>query len=359
MAKINIDYGKINLFDYSGAGNKISVLDISKFIVNTTNPDNIRISLENNIDFRRWLGKEGKKHDCDSVMIYYSVADRNYDFVTFVGEPNGDPKSRFSEMCGNGLRCLSLHILLTCNDAMRMVYLREGIKIYAGQVRKLEIMKFEKELKQSLIKVNLGEYFCDHSVEKYLNGLVRNKTGDYSCLKLKYPDCDLINKFHFSIGLNGEQGKGEPHLVLMTDIEGLCLLSEDILKEDINAENIFSVIRRLTCVLGNFFTFNTEMFPEGINFNIGVYSGNYIYVSTHERNLNENREACRKQQERYIYCKCNTLSCGTGGAAVFNIYRSVKQLRDGIIITNHSGGILKYYDRNGSTFMIGKANAIY
>src|SRR6185369_15209695 len=114
---MQIDLKEIELLDYVGAGNRTPVLDISNFVSPGSNPLRIRAELETNKKFRKWLKEEGLKHRADSVMIFYKSDNSDYDFVTFIGEPNGPVEGPFSEMCGNGIRSLALHVVLNSDSA--------------------------------------------------------------------------------------------------------------------------------------------------------------------------------------------------------------------------------------------------
>ena len=116
LKNIKIPYERLKLIEYEATGNKTPVVDLGVIPgIANFDPTLVRQLLERDINFRTWLKINGANHFADSVMLYYQTGSSEYDFVTFVGEPNSSLTSNFSEMCGNGIRSLGLHIILNAN----------------------------------------------------------------------------------------------------------------------------------------------------------------------------------------------------------------------------------------------------
>ncbi len=343
MKNLLIPYSKLELIDYEGTGNKTPVLDLN-YVKNIAffDPEKVRIYLENDLKFRRWLNTEGLKHQADTVMIYYTSKCSKYQYVTFIGEPNAPLTSKFSEMCGNGIRALALHIYLNNEEK------NKKLNIWTGSVKLINIIKIDKERKSGEIMVDIGKFntIDFNSIE------LLNKIKLVSKLKL---NGDLT----FTLGSNGiAQKTSEPHLVILYTWNEFKKLNKQ-LGITLNIQNTISILRNIVSTFGKEITFATDIFPSGINFNIGVTSNNNIYLATHERGLSTNKKSCQLEIQRNNFCKCNTLACGTGGAAVANVAKlrglisTIKQ-----ITTIHPGGEIKYHITNNTTLMTGSARKI-
>ncbi len=358
------DLESLQLVHYEGAGNKTPILTIDRVVNNlASHPEEVRVRLEKDVTFRKWLREQGRKHNVDSIMICYKSQDSRYDYVTFVGEPHSDLSSSFSNMCGNGIRCLALHIVAAeCNIQQQKKYLKDGIKIWAGDVKKVKVLNFNKVLVSAEVEVNLGRFYSDKdSSSSFINTLYFNtQSFDVFFLPsaLDIPDPFLKRKFGF--GYNGDKHKGEPHLVLLNTLEDYEELSASLgLGLDLSSKgSILDSLRRMVCILGKEITFSREFFPLGVNVNIGVIIENTLYMATHERNLSEGKDMCQFQQEKNNFCRCQTKACGTGGGVTANIAMRQGYIACPNVTTIHPGGILRYTIKDTQTIMIGPARKV-
>jgi len=351
---LRIPFKKLQLISYEGAGNRTPVLDISSMIqLENFNPAIIKLFLEKNRQFRLWLKKEGRKQYADSIMIYYQVNNSEYDYVTFIGEPNASINSSFSEMCGNGIRSLALHIGLK-----NKLEENQEIKILAGSIKKIKIKSINFLNKNAEIMVNMGKFYSGENFsKKFIN---RNRL-DENCMSIKITNipCDILQNKYFGFGFNGDENNGEPHLVILFTINEFQKVFNDLFREiSFNRRTLISSLRLFVVLLGNILTFDTNLFPKGININCGVVYQDKIYLSTHERNILSSRRLCRLSQNIQGICRCNTLACGTGGAAAANIAYRQKYIHTKEIITIHPGGEIIYELKNNTTYMIGPAQKI-
>ncbi len=335
---MNISSSQLNeltLIPYEGAGNRTPILDISSLIDNiNTDPTIIRSQLESNIPFRTWLAREGKCVRADSIMIYYLTSNEDYDAVTFIGEPGVSINAPFSDMCGNGIRSLVLHIILSSSDQKRNDFLSEGMGIWAGEVRTVLVSDINFQEKSGTFRVEMGPF-----------------TMLYAPMIIPHP---LLKNMRIHSGFNG-QTTGEPHVVIL-------ITDEDLASWRVKCSAIarindpLEIARTLVCLLGKDITFNSELFPRGVNVNVGLIQGNTISMSTHERNIHSSQSTCIADQQKNTFCRCNTLACGTGGAAVANIALLLFPHMDSMITTIHPGGTIQYDLRYGYTTMIGNAH---
>lgn len=342
MINLHIPYSKLELVDYEGAGNKTPVLDLSciKGIANF-NPINVREYLENNLKFRKWLKAEGQKHQADTIMLYYTSSHNEYQYVTFIGEPNTTLAAKFSEMCGNGIRALALHIYLNNEEKNRK------FAILAGSVKQINLVKFDRERKSAQVMVDMGKF----NERNFNSDQLLEKIKSLSKLKTN-------NNIIFTLGSNGLSQEGEPHLVVLYTWNEFAKLSRR-LNISLNTRDITHILRNIASAFGKEITFETSLFPHGMNFNIGVIRDNHIYMTTHERSLSVSKESCQLEIQKNTFCKCNTLACGTGGAAVANVAR-LQGLIPAIecIKTIHPGGEIKYKITQNTTFMIGPVRKV-
>ena len=156
--KAIIPYDKLQLVNYEGAGNKTPVLSLDVVPnIHHYKPQILRGVLEKDIEFRRWLSEKGRELDADTVMIYYSSYDKECEYVTFIGEPNAPGDAPFSEMCGNGIRSLALHIFLT-HKKKQQNYRENGITIWAGMTRTITINEIDDEDSCGFFSVEMGPF---------------------------------------------------------------------------------------------------------------------------------------------------------------------------------------------------------
>ena len=343
MRNLHIPYDKLELIDYEGAGNKTPVLDLNcvKNIA-VLDPLMVRMYLEDDIKFRKWLKAEGLKHQADTVMIYYTIPGCDYQYVTFIGEPNAPLTSKFSEMCGNGIRSLALHIYLNNEEK------NKKFAIWAGSIKKINIVKVNRKKNSGEVMVDMGVFVkANFDSVNFLNEIT-------AVSKLK-----VANHLIFTLGSNGHrQGGSEPHLVVLytwSEFKKLCRQ----LNITSDAKDTINILRNIVSTFGKEVTFATGIFPYGMNFNIGVVKDNRIYMATHERSLSISKESCQLEIQLKTFCKCNTLACGTGGAVVANASRlrglisNYKQIK-----TIHPGGEIKYRITRNTTYMTGPARKV-
>lgn len=357
---MRIDLSKLKLVDYEGAGNRTPVLSLDKAVdFSTLNPLKARRILEENLKFRKWLIKEGIRHKADSIMIYYKASNPDFDFVTFVGEPNAPLKNSFSEMCGNGIRSLALHILLSeKNEERRNDFQKKGIKIWAGSVRNVKVVNLDYANKSAKVIVGLGKVQTKKSrLHTYVN-VRRFNSDDLSKIKLSKISPNYLSTRKFGIGFNGED-VGEPHLVLINNLAQYRQLVKAFgLSYDLDKETIISNLRLMVSFLGKKFTFAKEYFPNEINFNLALVADNRIYISTHERNMSEGEKYCSEQIIEKGVCTCNTMACGTGGGIVSAIAKKQGYVRSSRIKTIHPGGEIEYIIKDEEGVMIGPARRV-
>lgn len=353
---MKINYKLLQLIDYEGAGNRTPVLDVSSFIDNTKEPLLIRRKLEQDKIFRIWLRDEGLKHRADSVMIFYNADNKDYDFVTFIGEPNSPIENEFSEMCGNGIRSLALHILLSENNKKNLHrFLKNGINIWAGSIRNVAVEELDKLNQSATISVNLGKINTSSKELAPYISLEYFPKGDLSQIRLSRVVSDYLANREVGIGFNGD-GAGEPHVVLVNNPgQYKKLVSVFNLPLDLNRETIINNLREMAVCFGKRITFNSEVFPLGINFNIALVLNNIIYVSTHERNMSSGQSSCSEQIVNIGFCTCNTMACGTGGSIICAIAKRQRLVRGNKFITIHPGGEIRYEIRNNESIMTGPA----
>lgn len=355
---MQIDYKKIKLIDYEGAGNRTPVLDLSAFIDNSKEPLVIRKELEEDLEFRTWLRNEGLRHKADSIMIFYKTSHSDYSIVTFIGEPNSPIENEFSEMCGNGIRSLALHVLSESSQAKVGDFLENGINIWAGSVRKIFVKELDKRGTSATVSVNLGKI---NTSLKSLAPYVNLGTGSFDELsRITFPKTatEYLSDREFGIGFNGD-GAGEPHIALINNKKQyLGLVRAFNLSEKLDKSTILRNLRTMVTCFGKRITFNSKHFPLGINFNIALILNDIIYVSTHERNMSQGQIDCSNQIARNRFCTCNTMACGTGGSIVCAIAKRQKLVRGNKFITIHPGGEIRYEIKNNESIMTGPARKI-
>ncbi len=356
---MQIDITKLQMVAYVGAGNRTPVVDISGAIPREDlllSAAQVRQMLESHKAFRLWLEKEGKKLRADTVMIYYPAVNQEYDFVTFVGEPNAGLCAPFSDMCGNGIRCLGLHLLLSeTRKRVRKQYEQYGIKVMAGDTKKIRFAEFNRAAQTADVAVDMGTFQSDiHHLTPYVH-LWDRTPGALNSVTL--PDAFVpafLQGKVCGIGFNGGT-EGEPHLVFLYKKEAFLDLAKKYHFSNIDSEaSLHRAVRQIVCEIGSNLTFNLSLFPKGINVNLGVVVNKVIYMATHERNLLPSRTLCLAQQRDRIFCQCNTMACGTGGAVLANIAKLQGFTEDNVIQTAHPGGTIKYYIQD-TTIMIGPA----
>jgi len=356
---MGIDLSKLKLIDYEGAGNRTPVLDFTSFIQNAKDPMEVRRDLEQNLEFRKWLKINGMRLKADSIMIYYRALNDDHDFVTFVGEPNSSLGNSFSEMCGNGIRALALHIMLTANNNERKKYLNEGIRIWAGSVKILKIEEFNNAQKTAMISVNLGKIrITAVELSPYIN-IDFFSQSNLSNITLQRAPVESLKGREFGIGFNGDTS-GEPHIVLLNDENQYMSLIESFnLSMNLNRDTIINNLRLIVSCFGKRITFNEDYFPHGINFNLALVLDKEIYMSTHERNMSLGQSDCSAQIDRDGFCKCNTLACGTGGSIASAVAIIQGYIKENKIKTYHPGGEIYYKVIDEESIMTGPASRIY
>ncbi len=346
MINLQIPYNKLQLIEYEGAGNRTPVLDISS-ISNITNypVDQVRTFLESNLEFRTFLQKEGLAVHADSVMIVYKTNNTLMPFVTFIGEPGASITSPFSDMCGNGIRSLALHIFLAeQSETKRNEYIHNGISIFAGELRTITIESIDITNRSGFISVDLGPYQREVSkVSSFINPELFSKHTVLSNIPFNGQAPDL-HDYSFSFGFNGNT-IGEPHLTIF------------VKNQNVEPQEIITFLRTMVTKLGNRLTFDSVLFPKGVNVNIAMEHEGRIFLSTHERNLSLNKESCLHESTNGI-CRCNTLACGTGGAAVANEAIRLGKIVGNTVITVHPGGCISYQITTNSTIMTGPARQL-
>lgn len=345
---LQIDYSTLSLIDYEGAGNRTPVLNLDSVEhIQQFDVSEVRNFLENNQEFRQWLQIQGRYHKADSVMMYYRSNNFDYEYVTFIGEPGAALDQPFSDMCGNGIRCLALHIFLD-NQELQERYLDDGIRIFAGSVRIITFNSVDIEEMTANVTVDLGQFRNDYSNLRQF--LCFSEIETIQNIFQKFPF--LEKKCSIGIGLNGDQ-TGEPHLVFLFTEENLQYVIQNL--NIIPQENITFNLRKIACRLGNVFTFDINLFPLGINVNIGCVMQDRIYISTHERNMLPSREICMQEQRKHGFCHCNTMACGTGGSVTANVAFNFVLMINSDIKTVHPGGSIMYSVCPETTLMIGPA----
>lgn len=355
--RLHIPYVTLHLISYKGAGNKTPVLNLDTINgITDFSPKVVRKYLENNEIFRKWLQNEGKKYKADSIMMYYKTNKNEYDFVTFVGEPNTNITDPFSDMCGNGIRSLALHIFLEEQDIKRKNFFKkQGIKIWAGSTKYIQIQNINREKNGGMIEVDVGKFKSNkQGMNRYMDYVLikenKNIFKKYVSPSLSF----LMDKAYIGYGLNSSTTVGEPHVVLLYEEKYLPFLLHACTERRYGKRNILFVLRHIASLLGAHITFNKQLFPRGINLNIAIKKGEKFYIATHERNILPTKSACYKDQHKNVICRCVTNACGTGGAALANIAYKYR-LSKSTIITRHTGGEIIYKILDNTTIMIGSA----
>ena len=225
----------------------------------------------------------------------------------------------------------------------------------AGDMKTIRFEKINIRRKTARVTVDMGVFRSDKN--HLASFAVLPDVVSHSLHNVLLPAAflpDFLKDKAGGIGFNGDT-EGEPHLVFLYTKEefmarakqyGFSSLSQNAL--------LHRAIRQIVCAIGNQLTFNLSLFPKGINVNLGVVVGNTIYMATHERNLLPSQNACLTQQKKHIFCQCNTMACGTGGAALSNIARLHGLTRGDTIQTIHPGGDITYVIGHTTT-MIGSA----
>lgn len=359
MNKLKLNYSALELIPYEGTGNKTPVLDLSGIgKISQFAPEEVREYLEKDLRFRLLLQEQGRALQADSVRIYYPAKQPDFDFVTFVGEPNSSLNNHFSQMCGNGIRSLSLHILLQAKDRQRDKYLKKGIRIWTGGgIKQVAIKDFDALAQTGIFEVNLGPFQTRlKSLTKYVTPTSFKGASSYSAVLFTKPIPEPLKSRRFGLGFNGHLD-GTPHLVLInTFFEYQQLLAS--LGIEIKNTDLMTSLQRAVCILGNVFTFNKDIFPFGINFNLAVVDQGIIYMATHEKNLTPSSQSCLNQFQTTGRCKCNTLACGTGGAVTANIAKLQGLISHLEVLTVHRGGEIVYRLDSKGTLMIGSARKV-
>lgn len=359
MNKLKLNYSSLELVAYEGAGNKTPVLDLSRVgSFSQADPRDARDYLERDLRFRLLLQERGRALQADSVMIYYPAKQANFDFVTFVGEPNSSLNSHFSQMCGNGIRSLALHILLEASDRQREKYIKKGLRIWAsGEIKKVIIKSFDPSIQAGVFEVNLGPFQVGaKNLAKYVNPRAFKGASNFTSVLFTKPVPDFLKIRRFGIGFNGDLD-GQPHLSLVNNVFEYQQLLKNLGIETENAD-LMASLQRAVCILGNVFTFDKDIFPFGINFNLAVVDQGIVYMATHEKNLSSSRESCLSQFQTSGRCKCNTLACGTGGAVTANIAYLQGLINHHEVLTIHKGGEIVYHLHPRGTLMIGSARKV-
>lgn len=339
MNKNHFENLKINY--YSASGNKTPVLDVNPLVDLSNSPDENREILENNLPFRRYVRKALSTKSVDSLMLYYTVTEKKkgYDYVMYVEEPNTCTSTKFSTMCGNGIRALSLHLYEKTQS--------KSFRIYAGGIKTTQIIGFNP----LRIRVNMGKFRFE---EKYLRKYVNRE--NLRTLKQRLSSTILFSLENLKFGLNGSED-GEPHAVLFVNKSDF-LQKTGILSN--NQELAINTLRQYTSQIGKEVTFDKDIFPLGISFSIAIIDKNdsTILMSTHERNLNDNPKQCVEEINHINRCNCNTLACGTAGAVVANWAFTLGFVSNKNIITIQPGGNIEYVIDENNTIMIGSAKKI-
>jgi diaminopimelate epimerase len=346
MINLQIPYNKLQLVEYEGAGNRTPVLDIS--CVNNISDysvEQVRTFLESDLVFRVFLQQKGLAVQADSVMIFYKTNNTLMPFVTFIGEPGAGITSPFSDMCGNGIRSLALHIFLAeQSETKRNEYLHKGITIFAGELRTIQIESIDYKNRSGFISVDLGPYQREvKKLSSFINPELFSKHTVLSNIPFNGQAPDLHN-YTFSFGFNGNT-IGEPHLTIF------------VKNQNVEPQEIITFLRTMATKLGNRLTFDSLLFPKGVNVNIAMEHEGRIFVSTHERNLSPNQKTCLEEINNQI-CRCNTLACGTGGAAVSNEAIALGIIAGNTVITVHPGGCITYQVTPNTTIMTGPARQL-
>ena len=282
---------------------------------------------------------------------------KDYQYVMFVAEPNTSITIPFSEMCGNGIRSLGLHLFLESDDNHRDIYLTEGINIWtAAGVLKVQFKTIDTVNHQAIVEVKLGQFkFEMKNLFNFVSSGYFDNTNLTAINLNDYIDLPVNFSNRFGIGFTGEDN-GEPHLALiLNQTEFYDLIAKLRIN---NNDDLMALLRKTVSYLGNYFTFNYELFPHGINFNLGIIKNDKIFMSTHERNLVASKELCQYQYHRDGLCKCNTKACGTGGAVVANLTWLNYRFLGRQISTIHPGGEIVYQQKFNDTFMSGLTKKI-
>lgn len=346
MNNLQIPYNKLQLVEYEGAGNKTPVLDISCINNISDYPvEQVRTFLESDSVFRAFLQTKGLAVQADSVMIFYKTNNETMPFVTFIGEPGASMTSPFSDMCGNGIRSLALHIFLTeQSEVKRNEYFHNGITIFAGECRTIQIESIDYKNRSGFISVDLGPYQNEvKKLSSFINSELFSKHTVLSNIPFNGQAPDL-HGYSFSFGFNGKN-IGEPHLTIF------------VKNQHVEPHEIITFLRAMATKLGNRLTFDSLLFPKGVNVNIAMEHEGRIFLSTHERNLSLNKETCLDEKNNEI-CHCNTLACGTGGAAVANEAVRLGIIAGNTVITVHPGGCIAYQVTPHTTIMTGPARQL-
>jgi diaminopimelate epimerase len=225
-------------------------------------------------------------------------------------------------------------MILSSSDRKRKEFLSEGMGIWAGEVRTVSVSEINLQQKSGIFRVEMGLF-----------------TISYSSMIISHP---LLKDMRIHGGFNGKTS-GEPHVVILITDEDMANWKRKCVVID-SMNNPLEIARTLACILGKDITFNLELFPHGVNVNIGLIQGNTIYMSTHERNIHSSRDTCIADQQKNGFCRCNTQACGTGGAAVANIALLLVPHMSTTITTIHPGGTIQYSLEYGYTTMIGNAH---
>jgi diaminopimelate epimerase len=359
--QLHINYQQLQLIEYEGAGNRTPVLDLGSVErIELYSHEKVRKYLEKDEQFRLWLQQKGLLCHADSVMIYYKVNYRDFDFITFIGEPNAALVNPFSTMCGNGIRSLVLHILLTEKDKnQRNMFIENGIRIWAGSERIVSVESINLRSRAGIFRVDMGPFVSAlQLLREFINPVFFDRKNLSTVIMPREKVPGLLREKVVGLGFNGRIS-GEPHLaVLYTLLEFHDLCRSLGFSTSNDSRHIMHVLRGIVSALGKELTFAANLFPQGINFNIGVVLGSTIYMSTHERNLSPSKDRCRELQSKTRVCQCNTMACGTGGAVLANIAKAQRFVSSNSITTIHPGGVLQYLLGDTGTVMIGPAKKV-
>lgn len=193
-----------------------------------------------------------------------------------------------------------------------------------GRVINLESFKSGKNRIEKYVNMNRVKYFRNQEVE-FNQSLFES-----------------INNRRFGIGVYGDK-MDEPHLVLLNnEDEYLTIIDKFGLDKRMNSKTILKNLRYLASVFGNYFSFNKRLFPQGINFDIGLIKDGLIYMATHERNILSNKGMCRYQQIMTGSCECLVPLSAPGGATMVYFARNMGIIKTKRIKTIHQGEEITY-----------------
>lgn len=341
-------YSRLIVSEYEGAGNRTPVIDVSSILPERLHePEEIRRYLQTHIPFLRWLRKIGVQSQADSIMLYHKSYTNTSEYVTYIGEPGASFDQPFSEMCGNGIRNLALHIFLESNPVEREQFLKNGVAIWAGENRNVIFRSVDIKQQTADVLVDLGPFTNSPEMFSQFVNLPEVMFQKTRLIRKNNMQNDWPEMY---FGLNG-RSTGEPHLVMFYDLSALDLNKKD-------AETILYTLRSIVSKIGPELTYDSMSFPHGMNVNVAAASDGVLYMTTHERSICSDKEECLKSRNENGFCRCNTQACGTGGSIVANLAYRTDRSNSDTIKTVHPGGVIYYEVSEESTYMIGPARRL-